>query len=64
MLRHAQSTQNNKSTYLRNGWLYNVNDINNLIPKGTVGLCSIHIAQLITHAALYLIQPLTKQLCY
>ena len=48
MFRHSQSTKNNKS-----GWLDNLNGISNLIPRGTLVFCSIHIAQLITHAALY-----------
>ena len=47
-----------------NGWLDNLNGINNVIPRGTLGLRSIHVAQLITYAALYLIQVLTIQLYY
>ena len=38
-------------------------DIRILIPKGTLGLCCIHMAQLITHTAV--MQKLfTLQLCY
>ena len=32
-------------------------------PKGTLGLCCAHIAQLLTHPAIYAL-PFTLQLCY
>ena len=32
-------------------------------PKGTLGLCCVHIAQLMTHPAIYT-TPFTLQLCY
>ena len=32
-------------------------------PRGTLGLCGIHIAQLVTHPAIYTLQ-FTLQLCY
>ena len=31
--------------------------------RGTLGLCSVHIAQLMTHPAVYTL-PFTLQLCY
>ena len=34
-----------------------------MIQRGTFGLCCIHIAQLMTHPAVYLL-PFTLQLCY
>ena len=34
-----------------------------MIPEGTLGLCCIHMAQLITHAA-FMQKPLAMQLCY
>ena len=34
-----------------------------MTPRGTLGLCSIHIAQLMTHPAVYTL-PFTLQLCY
>ena len=38
-------------------------DIIAMIPRGTIGLCCVHIAQLVTHAAVYTL-PFTLQLCY
>ena len=32
-------------------------------PRGTLGLCCVHITQLMTHPAIYTI-PFTLQLCY
>ena len=34
-----------------------------MTPRGTLGLCCVHIAQLMTHPAVYTL-PLTLQLCY
>ena len=34
-----------------------------MTPRGTLGLCCVHIAQLITHPAVYTL-PFTLQLCY
>ena len=34
-----------------------------MAPRGTLGLCCAHIAQLVTHSAIYTI-PFTLQLCY
>ena len=38
-------------------------DIITMTPRGILGLCCVHIAQLMTHAAIYTI-PFTLQLCY
>ena len=38
-------------------------DIIAMTPRGTLGLCCVHIAQLMTHPAIYTI-PFTLQLCY
>ena len=38
-------------------------DIIAIPPRGTLGLCCIHIAQLLTHPAVYTL-PFTSQLCY
>ena len=34
-----------------------------MIPRGTLGLCCVHIAHLMTHPAVYTL-PFTLQLCY
>ena len=34
-----------------------------MTPRGTLGLCCVHIAQLMTHPAIYTL-PFTMQLCY
>ena len=34
-----------------------------MIPRGTLGLCCVYIAQLMTHTAIYTL-PFTLQLCY
>ena len=34
-----------------------------MTPRGTLGLCCVHIAQLMTHPAIYTL-PFTSQLCY
>ena len=34
-----------------------------MTPRGTLGLCCVHIAQLMTHPAIYTL-PFTLQLCY
>ena len=34
-----------------------------MTPRGTLGLCCAHIAQLMTHSAIYTL-PLSLQLCY
>ena len=34
-----------------------------MTPRGTLELCCVHIAQLMTHAAVYTL-PFTLQLCY
>ena len=34
-----------------------------MTPRGTLGLCCVHIAQLMTHLAIYTL-PFTLQLCY
>ena len=34
-----------------------------MTPRGTLGLCCAHIAQLMTHPAIYTL-PFTLQLCY
>ena len=34
-----------------------------MAPRGTIGLCCVHIAQLMTHPAVYTL-PFTLQLCY
>ena len=38
-------------------------DIIAMTPRGTLGLCCVHIAQLMTHPAIYT-TPFTLQLCY
>ena len=38
-------------------------DIIAMTPRGTLGLCCVYIAQLITHTAIYTL-PFTLQLCY
>ena len=38
-------------------------DIIAMTPRGTLGLCCAHIAQLMTHLAIYTL-PFTLQLCY
>ena len=38
-------------------------DITAMTPRGTLGLCCVHIAQVMTHPAVYTL-PLTLQLCY
>ena len=38
-------------------------DIIAMTPRGTLGLCSVHLAQLITRMAIYTL-PFTLQLCY
>ena len=38
-------------------------DIITMTPRGTLGLCCVHIAQLVTHPAVYTL-PFTLQLCY
>ena len=38
-------------------------DIIAMTPRGTLGLCCAHIAQLMTHPAIYTL-PFTLQLCY
>ena len=38
-------------------------DIIAMAPRGTLGLCCVHIAQLMTHPAIYT-TPFTLQLCY
>ena len=38
-------------------------DIIAMTPRGTLGLCCIHIAQLMTHPTVYAL-PFTLQLCY
>ena len=38
-------------------------DIIAMTPRGTLGLCYVHIAQLMTHPAIYTL-PFTLQLCY
>ena len=38
-------------------------DIITMIPTGTLGLCCVHIAQLMTHPVVYAL-PFTLQLCY
>ena len=37
-------------------------DIIAMTPRGTLGLCCVHIAQLMTHSAVYTL-PFTLQLC-
>ena len=39
------------------------NDIIAMTSRRTLGLCSVHIAQLMTHPAVYTL-PFTLQLCY
>ena len=34
-----------------------------MTPRGILGLCCVHIAKLVTHAAVYTL-PFTLQLCY
>ena len=34
-----------------------------MTPRGTLVLCCVHIAQLVTHPAVYIL-PFTLQLCY
>ena len=34
-----------------------------MTPRGTIGLCYIHVAQLMTHPPVYIL-PFTLQLCY
>ena len=38
-------------------------DIIAMTPRGILGLCCVHIAQLVTHPAAYML-PFTLQLCY
>ena len=38
-------------------------DIIAMTPRGTLGLCCVHISQLMTHPAVYTL-PFTLQLCY
>ena len=38
-------------------------DIITVTPRETLGLCCVHIAQLMTHPAIYTL-PFTLQLCY
>ena len=38
-------------------------DIIAMTPRGTLGLYCVHIAQLVIHAAVYIL-PFTLQLCY
>ena len=38
-------------------------DIIEMAPRGTIGLCCVYIAQLVTHQAVYTL-PFTMQLCY
>ena len=38
-------------------------DIIAITPRGTLGLCCVHIAQLMTDTAIYTL-PFTLQLCY
>ena len=38
-------------------------DIIAMTPRGILGLCCVHIAQLVTHPAVYTL-PFTLQLCY
>ena len=38
-------------------------DIIAMTPRGTLGLCCVHVAQLVTDAAVYTL-PFTLQLCY
>ena len=38
-------------------------DIIAMTPRGTLGLCRFHIAQLMTHPTVYTL-PFTLQLCY
>ena len=38
-------------------------DIIAMTPRGTLGLCYVHIAQLMTHPVVYAL-PFTLQLCY
>ena len=38
-------------------------DIIAMTPRGTIGLCCVHIAQLMTHPGVYTL-PFTLQLCY
>ena len=38
-------------------------DIIAMTPRGTLGLCHVHIAQLMTHPVVYTL-PFTLQLCY
>ena len=38
-------------------------DIIAMTPRGTLGLCYVHIPQLMTHPAVYTL-PFTLQLCY
>ena len=38
-------------------------DIIAMTPRGTLGLCCVHIAQLMTHPAIYT-APFTLKLCY
>ena len=38
-------------------------DIIGMTPRGSLGLCCVHIAQLMTHLAIYTL-PLNWQLCY
>ena len=42
---------------------YDPFDIIAMTPRGTLGLCCVHIAQLMTHPAIYTL-PFTLQLCY
>ena len=38
-------------------------DIIAMTPRGTLGLCCVYIAQLMTHTAIYTL-PFTLELCY
>ena len=38
-------------------------DIIAMTPRGTLGLCCVHIVQLVTHPAVYTL-PFALQLCY
>ena len=42
---------------------YDPFDIIAMIPRGTLGLCCVHTAQLMTNPAIYTL-PFTLQLCY
>ena len=42
---------------------YDPFDIIAMTPRGTLGLCCVHIAQLMTYSAIYTL-PFTLELCY